>query len=157
MWSLFWKVIHFKLCVLCLGASLLYVESWPAVLTLFFFVYFLFHNNCISFPRSLSATTSAVWQHFTRTAEDNTRATCHTCKKTYAVPGGGTTSSLKNHLKIKHPDLFKSLEESNEAKSNLIKKIAAESEQPSVDPKQRKLEETSKLLTKQSMMLLLTS
>ena len=85
---------------------------------------------------------SAVWQHFTLTAEDNTRATCHTCKKTHAVPGGDTTSSLKNHLKIKHPDLFKSLEESNQAKSNLPKKRAAENGEPSVDPKQRKLEDS---------------
>ena len=83
----------------------------------------------------------AVWQHFSRTAEDNTKATCHTCKKTHAVPGGGTTSSLKNHLKIKHPDLFKSLQESNRAKSYLPKKRAAENGEPSVDPKQRKLED----------------
>jgi hypothetical protein len=90
----------------------------------------------------LSATISAVWQHFTRTAEDNTRATCHTCKKTHDVHGGDTTSSLKNHLKIKHPDLFKSLEESNQAKSYLPKKRAAENGEPSVDPKQRKLEDS---------------
>ena len=45
------------------------------------------------------------------------------------------------HLKIKHPNLFKSLEESNPAKSNQPKKRAAETEQSSVDPKQRKLED----------------
>jgi hypothetical protein len=54
---------------------------------------------------------SAVWRFFTRTAEDKTRATCHSCKKLFAVPGGGTTSSLKNHLKNMHPDLFTELEE----------------------------------------------
>jgi hypothetical protein len=84
---------------------------------------------------------SAVWRFFTRTAEDKTRATCHSCKKLFAVPGGGTTSSLKNHLKNMHPDLFTELEEQTTAKKGPAKKRPSENVDGPAEPKQRKLED----------------
>ena len=48
---------------------------------------------------------SSIWKYFTILSDNKNKAKCESCKKDFACPGG-TTSGLKNHLKLKHKEIF---------------------------------------------------
>lgn len=46
---------------------------------------------------------SLVWHFFTK---DGNNVTCKTCGKCYIQPQGGTTTNMKQHIKVNHPKTF---------------------------------------------------
>ena len=55
------------------------------------------------------ATRSAIWNYFTANESNSDRARCNTCHQEYSCKSG-ITSSLINHLKSKHKDVFEKYE-----------------------------------------------
>lgn len=46
---------------------------------------------------------SLVWMYFTK---DGDNVTCTVCGKSYVQPQGGTTTNMKNHMKINHSKIY---------------------------------------------------
>ena len=55
------------------------------------------------------ATRSAIWNYFTPNEANADKAKCNTCHQEYSCKSG-TTSSLINHLKSKHKDVYEMYE-----------------------------------------------
>ena len=64
---------------------------------------------------------SEVWNYFSISVSDNKKAVCHECNENVARGGDKTnsfnTSNLRKHLKNRHPDKLRELEESEKAAS----------------------------------------
>ena len=69
------------------------------------------------------STSSAAWDYFTMVETNADKASCKTCGKEYASPGG-TTSSLINQLKAKHKELHKNYINVSKAKETRNKKCS---------------------------------
>ncbi|XP_017471867.1 PREDICTED: uncharacterized protein LOC108363111 [Rhagoletis zephyria] len=65
-------------------------------------------------------TQSGVWSYFKLDEHDREKSKCNICNKIYSRKGR-TTSSLRNHLKSMHPELF-SLVECDDNEIQLQKK-----------------------------------
>ncbi|KAF2904426.1 hypothetical protein ILUMI_01751 [Ignelater luminosus] len=72
-----------------------------------------------------SPTRSAIWTYFKPDENDQSKAHCKICNKTYSRKGR-TTTSLKNHLKSMHPEEFNLFESSHKEKQ--FQKIKADAE-----------------------------
>ena len=71
---------------------------------------------------SSSRKASGIWLHFKAITKD--LATCNHCNSNYSTKGR-TTSSMRNHLKSKHPEEFKTLIENEDtAKESKKRKIS---------------------------------
>ena len=70
---------------------------------------------------------SEIWNYFTISVSDEKKAVCHECHEDVARGGDKTnsfnTSNLRKHLKCRHPDKLRELEESEKEASK--KKEAA--------------------------------
>ena len=86
------------------------------------------------------STISAIWKLFTRVNDNSEKATCNTCDKTYTAKGG-TTSSLINHLKSAHKDLYEQYQNDTKAKAKPSKKRPGDNLENSPFMKQKKLED----------------
>lgn len=70
-------------------------------------------------------TRSNVWDYFEPNKEDQDKANCKICNKSYSRKGR-TTSSLKNHLKSMHSEEFSTIENiSKEKKLQQMKSDAS--------------------------------
>ena len=79
---------------------------------------------------------SAIWKYFTILTDDKNKARCDSCKKK-SCPGG-TTSGLKNQLKIKHKNLFLQFEAaSTKPKQSQSTKHPAENDTETNQPKRK--------------------
>ena len=83
---------------------------------------------------------SAIWKLFTRLNDNSEKASCNNCNKTYTAKGG-TTSSLINHLKAAHNELYEQYQLETKAKSKASNKRPAESMANSPFMKQQKIED----------------
>ena len=81
---------------------------------------------------SMGRKRSEIWNYFSISVSDEKKAVCHECQENVAREGDKTnsfnTSNLRKHLRNRHPDKLRELEES-EKKVN--KKKAAAKEQTS--------------------------
>ena len=82
----------------------------------------------------MACTSSVVWDYFDILSND--KAKCKICRGDYSRKGG-VTSSLRNHLKIKHVDEFKQMCEIEEVRKTRKRKA---SPTPLVKAKQATLE-----------------
>jgi len=57
---------------------------------------------------------SLLWDYFTK-SEDGDKANCNKCPTPLSLSGGGSTSSLRKHLKAKHKMLYTEYEASLKA------------------------------------------
>ena len=83
------------------------------------------------------STISAIWKLFTRVNDNSEKATCNTCDKTYTAKGG-TTSSLINHLKSAHKDLYEQYHNDTKAKAKPSKNRPGDIPENSTFMKQKK-------------------
>ena len=78
---------------------------------------------------------SSIWKYFTILSDNKNKAKCESCKKGFACPGG-TTSGLKNHLKLKHKEIFRKFEaESTKVLKNQSNKRPAENDVETNEPR----------------------
>ena len=79
------------------------------------------------------ATRSAIWNFFTPNEENPDKSKCNTCQLEYSSKSG-TTSSLINHLRSKHKDLFEKYEDvSKKRHGTTPRPSTSQSKQPKLD------------------------